>query len=183
MAGIFGQITEYATKYGAAFVVMTQLLGWITYLMIYLALLTAKIDVAGLLASWNMSKDLVSLAETGGLATLSFALNRLLMPVRLSVCIVVMPYIGPPLNKLLDPIVGYLGFGKKDEDKQATPPHNDEASDSATTKTGTKTGTAKADAADTSKDQTSKTAAGVTPMIWNVDDDNHTSSGQPKKRK
>ncbi|KAH6597777.1 hypothetical protein BASA61_003041 [Batrachochytrium salamandrivorans] len=151
MAGIFGQITEYATKYGAAFVVMTQLLGWITYLMIYLALLTAKIDVAGLLASWNMSKDLVSLAETGGLATLSFALNRLLMP--------------------------------KDEDKQATPPHNDEASDSATTKTGTKTGTAKTDAADTSKDQTSKTAAGVTPMIWNVDDDNHTSSGQPKKRK
>ncbi|KAH6573899.1 hypothetical protein BASA60_005796 [Batrachochytrium salamandrivorans] len=150
MAGIFGQITEYATKYGAAFVVMTQLLGWITYLMIYLALLTAKIDVAGLLASWNMSKDLVSLAETGGLATLSFALNRLLMPVRLSVCIVVMPYIGPPLNKLLDPIVGIPWL---------------------------------CDAADTSKDQTSKTAAGVTPMIWNVDDDNHTSSGQPKKRK
>ncbi|KAK6094668.1 hypothetical protein MT418_004953 [Batrachochytrium dendrobatidis] len=166
MAGLLGQIKEYATKYGAAFVVMTQLLGWITYFGIYLALVTAKIDIAGLLASWNMGKDMVALAKTGGIATLAFALNRLLMPVRLSLCVLLMPLVAAPLNKFLDPCVAWLGFGKKTEDTPADTITDEDHTDQVD-----------------SEDSDSDTTAPVAPMIWNVDESTPVGANKARKRK
>lgn len=58
-----------------------------------------------MLTKWGYSPDIVSLANKGGLWALTFALNRLLMPVRLLLSVLVMPWLSAPVNALIQPYV------------------------------------------------------------------------------
>jgi hypothetical protein len=68
-------------------------------------LATANLDIPGLLTKWGYGPDIVSLADKGGLWALTFALNRLLMPVRLVLSVFVMPWLAAPINALVQPYV------------------------------------------------------------------------------
>ena len=106
--GIFQQMTEMATKYGAAWFIVIQVLGWITFFVIYGLVRYSGVDVAAFLKQRSFSDDIVRLAETGGLFALSFALNRLLMPVRLVASGLLMPVVAKPINNAVEPYMKYF---------------------------------------------------------------------------
>ena len=103
--GLFQYLTDLSLKYGAAWIVVTQTLAWMTFFGIYAMLRYTDFDVTALLKSWGFGPDILSLAEAGGIWALTFALNRALMPVRLGLSILLMPLLAGPLNAVLDPWV------------------------------------------------------------------------------
>ena len=101
--GFFDYITNLSLQYGAAWIIVTQGLAWLTFFAIYGILVYAQFDVPALLKSWGYGPDMISLAEKGGLLALTFTLNRVLMPVRLGVSILLMPWLAPPINTFIAP--------------------------------------------------------------------------------
>ncbi len=94
-----------SVKYGISWIIVTQTFAWITFFGIYAFLATANLDIPGILKERGYGPDLISLAEKGGLWALTFALNRLIMPVRLGLSVLVMPWLAGPVNALVQPYI------------------------------------------------------------------------------
>ena len=83
---------------------MTQSLAWITYFGIYGLCYYYELNVAETLVRWGYdTPELLYIAEKGGLLAVAFALNRLLMPVRLGLSIIILPWIAAPINRIAAP--------------------------------------------------------------------------------
>ncbi|KAI8924156.1 hypothetical protein BC831DRAFT_467079 [Entophlyctis helioformis] len=132
---IWSDVQTLSAKYGAAFFVVVQGLGWITYFMIYFSLVFFDIDVASYVRYYNLGASLEALAEQGGVAALSFALNRFLTPVRLAIAVPLMPIMAPAINARLAPIVRALGFTPAPEVAATAAPAAPAASSAKTAKT------------------------------------------------
>ena len=74
-------IKDKSIKYGIAWLIVTQVLAWITFFIIYFGLIFIEFDVPSTLKSWGYGPQVVKIAETGGTFALAFALNRILMPI------------------------------------------------------------------------------------------------------
>jgi hypothetical protein len=97
------------SKYGLAWIIVTQTLAWITFLGVYAALYYYEVNVIEYLKNWGYdSPALLYAAEKGGLLTVTFAINRILMPLRLGVSILILPFIATPINVFIKPY--YLYF-------------------------------------------------------------------------
>ena len=102
--GILTSISSMASKYGVAWIIVTQTLAWITFFGIYAWLYYYDLDVSKYLKKWGYdSPELLYVAEKGGIFTLTFALNRLLMPIRLGISMLILPLIATPINLFIKP--------------------------------------------------------------------------------
>lgn len=102
--GYLDYISSLATKYGAAWIIVTQTLAWITFFAIYGILYYYDLNVPEYLTKWGYdSPQLLYVAEKGGLFTVTFALNRLLMPIRLGLSLLILPLIARPINLFIQP--------------------------------------------------------------------------------
>lgn len=106
--GYLSYISSLATKYGPAWIIVTQALAWITFFAIYGILYYYELDVSKYLIKWGYDyPQLVYLAEKGGLFTATFLLNRLLMPIRLGLSLLLLPLIFRPINTYIHPYLIY----------------------------------------------------------------------------
>jgi hypothetical protein len=102
--GLITYLSSMASKYGLAWIIVTQTLAWITFIGIYAALYYYDLDVVEYLKNWGYdSPSLIYIAEKGGLLTITFALNRILMPVRLGISVLILPLIANPINLFIKP--------------------------------------------------------------------------------
>ncbi|KAI9356581.1 hypothetical protein DFJ73DRAFT_823247 [Zopfochytrium polystomum] len=113
-------ISSTSVKYGPAWIVTVQTLGWITFFIIYIVLATVSIDLGTVARKWTTNADYIALADAGGTAALAFALNRLLSPLRIVIALAVVPRIADPVNALLRPMWAKWFGGGGDNDKQGS---------------------------------------------------------------
>ena len=98
--------------------IVTQALAWVTFFAIYIILMYAEIDVPAKLKDWGYSVEIIKIAETGGLFALTFALNRVFMPIRLGIAVLMMPIVANPINKLIQPWMDRFFPKKESADKK-----------------------------------------------------------------
>jgi Protein of unknown function (DUF1279) len=125
---LINNLRKTAAKYGPAWFIVLQTLGWITFVLLYVGLLFVEFDVAAFLKSHNFGKEVVSIAERGGTFALAFALNRVLMPLRMGLAALLLPFLSEPLNKMVGPYLAQYGLtmdsilginGQEDKNKEA----------------------------------------------------------------
>ncbi|KAI8588695.1 hypothetical protein HDU89_005083 [Geranomyces variabilis] len=86
------------TRYGPAYLLLSTLLSWSNLLLIYIALRASQTDVRTLVRGRNLPARVEQAAETGGLFALAVVLNKMLSPLRLLVCILVLGRYAPAIN-------------------------------------------------------------------------------------
>ena len=120
---MLSRIQEWAARYGPAWFIAVQTLGWITFFAIYFVLVAYNQDMGSLVRRVTSNEDIIKLAEAGGTFALAFALNRLLAPLRIVVALALLPRIAEPINKVVGPIWNKL-FGNT---VKATSPANEDS--------------------------------------------------------
>ncbi|KAJ3108098.1 hypothetical protein HDU97_002333 [Phlyctochytrium planicorne] len=120
LKGLGEKISSFSLKYGPAWIIIIQTLGWISFGILYAILAFSGVDVGVLARSYNLSKELIALADTGGLLALTFGINRLFAPVRIFLALLIVPKVADPINKVVRPWIKMV-FGddekKKEDDK------------------------------------------------------------------
>ncbi|KAJ3310349.1 hypothetical protein HDV04_005100 [Boothiomyces sp. JEL0838] len=105
------QVAELSQKYGVAWLIVNQTLGWITYLMIYALLVFTEIDILAFFAQYRFTQKLIAnLSPSAGNLALAFAINRLGTPVRLVATTALMPYCAPTINSYVNPFLIRMGL-------------------------------------------------------------------------
>lgn len=92
------QITQ---KYGPAYILVSQILSWTNFLFIYVYLRASGIDVSSLTKQYNVGPQIEVVVEKGGTFALAMVLNRVLSPLRLVICLGILPWLAPMLNPVL----------------------------------------------------------------------------------
>ncbi|KAI8807997.1 hypothetical protein BJ742DRAFT_810411 [Cladochytrium replicatum] len=128
-----------AIKYGAAWTITTQLLGTVTYILVYFALLFTNTDGATLtqwIGPYLPPSALAQIApylttDTGavfGRLTLAYFVNRLLSPIRLPIVLAIVPFVAEPLNQWYARTIG-ARWSRWWSVKKSDGSSNDEAAD------------------------------------------------------
>jgi hypothetical protein len=107
MTTLAKKVLVLTRKYGFAWVIVNQTLGWITFFTIVFILSSTSFDISFILSYFNISYK-VGLV---GNWTLAFMLNRLLTPLRIVLTTLSMPYVSGSINSVVNPIVNRIWPG------------------------------------------------------------------------
>ncbi|KAJ3200673.1 hypothetical protein HDU67_001875 [Dinochytrium kinnereticum] len=117
---LYQTITSFSIKYGPAWIITVQTLGWISFVAIYCTLAFSGVNVGELARSYKLNKDLISLADAGGLFALTFGVNRLLAPIRVIIAVFLVPKVAEPINRVVRPWIAMIWKETpKDETKKS----------------------------------------------------------------
>ncbi len=98
------KLTELSVKYGPAWFFVIQVLGTISYWLIFLALISFDLDMNKVALYFKLPTSLASAANTfAGRMAVAFALNRFLSPLRLMLSLFIVPRLADRLNAVLVP--------------------------------------------------------------------------------
>ncbi|KAJ3155690.1 hypothetical protein HDU86_004159 [Geranomyces michiganensis] len=86
------------TRYGPAYLLLSTLLSWSSLLLIYTVLRASRTDIRTLVSGRNLPARVEQAVETGGLFALAVVLNKMLSPLRLVVCVVLLGRYAPAIN-------------------------------------------------------------------------------------
>ncbi|KAJ3029197.1 UNVERIFIED_CONTAM: hypothetical protein HDU68_012784 [Siphonaria sp. JEL0065] len=103
-------------NHGAAGLIVLQILGWATFLVLYFGLLHFEVDPAALCHQYKLT-FFQYVFDKGGVTLLAYLLNRGLAPIRFQVAKAVLPSVAQPINKLVEPIVSLFRKAEKEEKK------------------------------------------------------------------
>jgi hypothetical protein len=101
MTTLAQQVLVLTRKYGFAWVIVNQTLGWLTFFAILFILSSTSFDISFILSYFNSSYE-VGLVGNWSVA---FILNRVLTPLRILLTTLSMPYVSSPINSVVNPIV------------------------------------------------------------------------------
>ncbi|KAJ3283148.1 hypothetical protein HDU79_009302 [Rhizoclosmatium sp. JEL0117] len=110
-------IKALGEEFGPSGIVILQILGWISFGIIYIGLQYAGVDPAEFCRT-NKLTVFTWVFEKGGNVLLAYLLNRALGPVRWQVAKAVLPGSHKAINRLVQPIAGVLGFKTPDEKEE-----------------------------------------------------------------
>jgi hypothetical protein len=123
------KLTHLAQQYGIAWFIINQILGWISFIAIFVVLKYSSIDLVEYLQQFPYTSSLKSVNPTMGNLGISFLVNRLGTPVRVIVTTALMPYCADYINLTVNPLLERFGFptlytadhdfpGLEDDDKK-----------------------------------------------------------------
>ncbi|KAJ3306470.1 hypothetical protein HDV03_005080 [Kappamyces sp. JEL0829] len=104
------KLAAYTSKYGVAWIVVNQTLGWITFIAIWLALAYTDVDIIGWLSQYKVLRQLTgNLSRGTGNLALAFGLNRLGTIPRIALTTWLMPSTAPMINAVANPWLKRFG--------------------------------------------------------------------------
>jgi hypothetical protein len=104
------KLSSYTAKYGVAWLVVNQAIGWITFLAILYFLTYTDLDIIGWLNQYKILRQLTgNLGKGASNFGLAFGLNRLGTIPRIALTSYLMPFTAPTINSYANPILRRFG--------------------------------------------------------------------------